>query len=113
MRKALIESVERIVKEEEDAAIQIHPLFNSTHEGKAVIEEEIDEAAKEFELVKFRYDELWQAIKRNDIKISRACVKDIQRYAVLMACESIQIAAMANKFLESPKCGGYVGQEGQ
>jgi hypothetical protein len=65
---------------EYDRAIQIHKAFNSAHEGKAVIEEELDE--------------LWLAIKENP-------KNEMERIARLrnMKEEAIQVAAMALRFL--------------
>lgn len=43
MKDILIE-IDRLAEEELDRANKIHPPFHSDHEGKAVIQEEIEEA---------------------------------------------------------------------
>lgn len=59
------------VGSEVERATALHPRFNSSHEGFAVLKEEVDE--------------LWDAIKKNDITHARE--------------EAVQVAAMAIRFL--------------
>ena len=59
------------VKGELDRATEMFDRFNSTHEGYAVLKEEVDE--------------LWEAVKKNDIQAARM--------------EAYQVAAMAIRFL--------------
>ena len=54
------------------------PSFHSTHEGYAVLKEEVDE--------------LWSEIKTN---------KTFDRANLLMVNEAVQVAAMAIKFVEN------------
>jgi hypothetical protein len=70
------EAIELVVKEL-DSANEKFPLFNSSHEGYAVILEEVDE--------------LWDEIKGNKDPMSLVRQKD----------EAVQVAAMAIKFLMS------------
>lgn len=65
-----------LVAAELDRASARFGAFNSTHEGYAVIAEELDE--------------LWDAVKKND--------------ADHAAAEAIQVAAMAVRFMRD--CGG-------
>ena len=60
-----------LVLNEYDRATKKFGEFNSTHEGYAIIQEELDE--------------LWDAVKKNDIEDSRK--------------EAIQVAAMAIRYL--------------
>ena len=71
MNKEKIELVFNRVKEQLDIAVEKHPPINSPHEGAAVIKEE--------------YDELWEAIKKNNESLS--------------AREAEHVAAMAIRFL--------------
>ena len=63
------------IKKELEFATSAYPSLNSTHEGYAVIKEEVDE--------------LW-----DDVKKSKVCSADID-----MKKECIQIAAMAIRFI--------------
>lgn len=72
-----IEEAIELVKKELESANGKFPLFNSSHEGYAVIKEELDE--------------LWDEIKNDKHPRSKMNQKD----------EAIQVAAMAIKFLVS------------
>lgn len=69
-------AIELVVSELNDA-MKKFPLFNSSHEGYAVIKEEVDE--------------LWDEIKNNKHPMSEVNQKK----------EAIQVAAMGIKFLMS------------
>ena len=71
-RAAIIEQIES----ELSGAKEKYPSLNSTHEGYAVIKEEVDE--------------LWDMIKSSKVGISDD----------LMEKECVQIAAMAIRFIE-------------
>lgn len=66
-----------LVLDELDSALEKFPLFNSSHEGYAVLKEEIDE--------------LWDEIKNNKDPMSSVNQKK----------EAMQVGAMAIKFLMS------------
>ncbi len=72
-----IEKAIELVKKELESANKKFPLFNSAHEGYAVIKEELDE--------------LWDEIKNDKHPMSKSNQKD----------EAVQVAAMAIKFLMS------------
>jgi hypothetical protein len=110
LRQGLIDSVIDIAKQEEEAAIKVYPLFNSTHEGYAVILEEFEEALEEIERLDSYVDELWHNVRYNFFNKKGTCeevavnnIRLINSTAIDLACEAIQIAAMANKFIESIK----------
>jgi tetrahydromethanopterin S-methyltransferase subunit B len=109
VRQGLFKAVVDVACQEEEAAIKIHPLFNSTHEGYAVILEELQEAKEGLEKVEALVDELWHSVRNNSFDSFRyrdnAIINTVYLYdeAVKLACEVIQIAAMANKFVESIK----------
>lgn len=105
--KELIESVKFLVNEEAERSMVNHPLFNSTHEGYAVIKEEVEEAAEELENVNFSLSSIWRNVKINDKEnaIKHAgCLKD---FAIKLAAESIQVSAMAQKFIDSCSKGEF------
>lgn len=75
VKRALI--IADILKEHE-RAINLHPPFNSRHEGYAILLEELDE--------------LWEIVKLNHAKTPE-CRKDMRK-------EAIQVAAMSIRFIE-------------
>jgi hypothetical protein len=97
--KELKEQVLKLSEEEARRSMLKHPLFNSTHEGYAVIKEEIEEAEQELNDVNAQLQRSWYFIKHNE-----DADKDMLRlkeYAVNLAAEAIQVAAMAQKFIDS------------
>ena len=76
-----------------------YPLFASQHEGYAVVLEEIDEATEDFNAIQFIKDRAWIEIKHN-IDASSTMV-ELERAAIKLACEAVQVAAMAIKFRRS------------
>ena len=77
------------------------PLFNSTHEGYAVILEEAEEAQEAMENVKTSLAVLWDRVKGIEV----ACFLDedttptaIFHQAIDAACEMVQTAAMLLKY---------------
>lgn len=77
------------------------PLFNSTHEGYAVILEEVEEAQEAMENVNSSLAVFWDRVKGKEI----ACFLEketnptaIYHQAIDAACEMIQTAAMLLKY---------------
>ena len=101
---AVKEDVEKLVQKELESANQRFPMFRSDHEGAAVLCEEIQEAEYEFECIKDRFKDLWESVKHN---LSSEWITEtnvvIMNRAVNLACEAIQVAAMAQKFIDSKK----------
>lgn len=97
---AVMADVERLVKKELLEANKKFPLFHSPHEGAAVIKEEIEEAEEELREVKELYMFLWKCVKENN---PVGCERGIYDHAIGLAVEAIQIAAMAQKFINSQK----------
>lgn len=90
------------------------PLFNSTHEGYAVILEEAEGAQEAMENVKTSLAVLWDRVKGIEV----ACFLDedttptaIFHQAIDAACEMIQTAAMLLKYEMS--MGEKVGEKGE
>ena len=94
--------VEKLVQKELGAANQKFPMFQSDHEGAAVILEEIEEAHSEMLDMELNYKSLWQTIKENFINTA-SYAELIFDDAINLACEAIQVAAMAQKFIDSQK----------
>lgn len=94
--KQLIEDVKTLSLMELERADSKFGPFNSAHEGYAVIKEEIEETKEEFVRVENRLDHLWDSIKENEVNFNNAI--SIENYAIRLAAEAIQVAAMARKF---------------
>jgi len=95
----IIEGVEKLAYEELERANVKFPLFQSAHEGYAVILEEVEEVEAELEEIKFAMKKLWRIIKYNETDLAR--IDSMKRYATNLAAEAIQVVAMCNKFKES------------
>lgn len=94
--------VNELVTKELDAAIEKNGYFNSRHEGFAVMLEELEECEKDIENLRhFIYsnhdNSLWNSIKNNSMLLEG--IRDIRVVAVNLACEAIQVAAMADKMM--------------
>lgn len=94
--------VEKLVQKELEAANQKFPVFHSDHEGAAVVFEEIEECKQEIENLEIQFEVLWSYVKA-DNKISVITSKRLKLAAANLACEAIQVAAMAQKFIDSQK----------
>ena len=107
MMTKLLEKVRGLVEAELADARSIHgEYFHSPHEGYGVLMEEVQEAADEANSLKYLADEsLLRYVKacadgRGDALI-KARLKNMSCIALKAACEYIQVAAMAQKMLES------------
>lgn len=90
-----------LVQEELDEANIVHPLFHSAHEAQNVIREELEEAEYELEMCKETLQEMWIMIKR-DMDYSKS-VEELRDRSINLIQETIQVAAMCDKALESMK----------
>lgn len=99
---AVKQDVEKLVQKELESANQRFPMFRSDHEGAAVILEEIEETHSEMLDMELNYKSLWQTIKENFINTA-SYAELIFDDAINLACEAIQVAAMAQKFIDSQK----------
>ena len=98
---AVKQEVEKLVQKELESANQKFPMFRSGHEGYAVIKEEIEESEQALEKTKVYLNLLWIGVKGN--LVHERNIQYLKRYAEGLACEAIQVAAMAQKFINSQK----------
>jgi hypothetical protein len=75
--------------------------FNSTHEGYAVMKEEIEETQDEAKKLVSQSEILWSAIKQDKHDFAECTARDIYETALAAAYEAVQAAAMARKCLDS------------
>ena len=95
---AIEKSVKELVKTELKYANSRFPLFNSGHEGYAVILEEVDECEDEMKQLKIFQNDFWNMVKCNDLYMQKRIIKLISITAMNLAIEAIQVAAMCEKY---------------
>ena len=93
-----------LVEKELKSANKKFPLFASNHEGYAVIKEEVEEVKVEVVWVKEKLECMWELIKKNKDVILEA--EFLKEFAIQGAVELIQVAAMAQKFMDSERIRG-------
>ena len=100
---AVQDDVVKLVDKELKSANKKFSMFRSAHEGCAVILEEMEEAREALESTETLYRLLWKYTRENfnGIETISATTNFIFRNAIQLACEAIQVAAMAKKFRES------------
>lgn len=85
------------------AANQKFPEFRSPHEGFAVILEEQEELDHEATMLESCVNYLWCNVKGNYPDDCELNCTEIYERAINAAVEAIQVAAMAEKFVDSMK----------
>lgn len=104
--KRTLRGVDYLIENELDFAAEEHgATFASMHEGDSVIREECEEAGLEFNQVDKHYRLMWECIKENDCRNARRYADEIASHAERLACEAIQVAAMALKFVDTVEEG--------
>lgn len=98
---AVKEDVELLVQKELESANKKFPMFYSDHEGYAVLKEEVEEAETDLMNVKDVLSVLWRYIKRNVEVPKKRQAELVKMCAIELAVEAIQVAAMAQKFIDS------------
>lgn len=91
-------SICELADKELNKAVEKWGLNHSDHESAAVLLEEIEEAREEQINIEVYYKYLWDGIKKNALpEEMRANYSRIFDIAVNLACEAVQVAAMARK----------------
>lgn len=78
------------------------PTYHSTHEGYAVLKEEVEEAAEDMKQMEQKLEHLWETIKINfsvDDELTR-----LKAVAVALAGEAVQCAAALGKLFSGRNC---------
>ncbi len=89
--------IEHAVDVELIAARREHEDFHSLHEAYAVTLEEVDEAKEELNLVEACMGDLWASIRYDSEDEAMKELARIEKCAVNLAAEAVQVAAMARK----------------
>lgn len=95
---AVKDQVTNLVEIELAAANEKYPAFHSAHEGYAVILEEVEEAKEYMDTVMASMEFVWSGTRRDLCFVEE--VEHIKNTAERLACEAIQVAAMAQKYLD-------------
>ena len=95
---AIENDIRSLVDKELAAANERFPQFRSPHEGYAVILEETDEIKEQLEAAERYLGYLWDRVKHDSPARSQA--ENLVLFFSNVACEAVQAAAMAKKFLE-------------
>lgn len=99
--KKLKEEITEIANMELNRANEKFPLFNSKHEGAAVIYEELEESKEAMEALETSFCCLWDDVRGKE---TPCYLKDeikplkLADMAINLACEAIQTAAMLMKY---------------
>lgn len=102
--KVLREKVKKLAKAELVMANEQFPPFASDHEGFAVILEEVTEAGEDMDELERRIIRLMGAVFEDaSYDVKRNIIDEIEMFAIELACEAIQVSAMASKFRMSHK----------
>lgn len=96
---SVYKEVMELTEKELNEANKIHEKFHSEHEGYSVILEELEEAEEELNLCKDYLKYLWDNLRKGESAEYFASTLKIA--AANMACEAIQVAAMAQKYIDS------------
>lgn len=101
--KMLKNEVDVLVDRELDRANREYRHFHSDHEGESVIREEWTEAEAEIVFCRQWMDEITRAVFQDDPDSADLNAEELHKQAIYLACEAIQLAAMAKKFQQSRK----------
>ena len=91
--------IHNLIEEELAEANKIHPLFQSPHEAYAVMLEELEEVKEELHACEKALAVTWGRVK-SDLGVADL-MYILNGHAVYLVQESIQLAAMAQKTLDS------------
>lgn len=99
MMAELVEIVTRATEREWLDAYAEYGELHSLNEGYGVLAEEIDEVQESVEVVMSRFKKLLRLIREDSSELKSDLVQ-IWINAQLVACECIQVAAVAHRFID-------------
>lgn len=97
-------ALDLVSKEHQKAVEENGKIFNSRHEGFAVLLEEFDELSDEYYALKKQIFELRKAL-RNDGDNLMSNMEDMASTGIFLMCEAAQVMAMVKKFQDSIEAG--------
>ena len=93
---AIENNMNELVFKELNSANQQFSLFQSPHEGYGVIKEEIEEVMDDLNVLLEVFANAWSGIKKNEPVFPQ--IQAVRELAKQIAVESIQVAAMCDKY---------------
>jgi hypothetical protein len=90
--------IHELIYQELEQATAKFGKFHSAHEGFAILNEEYDEMFEELSRMELLIGELWTNVKNNDFPAMEDHAYSIEKQAVQVIREAIQVAAMARRF---------------
>jgi len=75
------------------------PTYHSTHEGYAVLKEEVEEAAEDMKKIEKQLEGVWDSVKLNFSMNEQLYI--LKSFAVALAGEAVQCAAVLERFLST------------
>ena len=103
----VLRDITKLAKNELDRANEIYPLFQTPHEGHAIIDEEVQEALEEMQSISDTMDYLKDEIRRSkgyphepsteELKVIEELMFDVDK----LILEAIQVKAMLMKYGQS------------
>lgn len=94
------DKIAEIVNQEVIDSTNKYGEFNSSHEGYAVLLEEIEELSDEHSSMIYWKQQLWDSIKNNDGKRILDAINNLQVLSGRLLHEAVQVAAMVTKFAQ-------------
>ena len=96
--------INRLIGNEVARVNDIKPLYASTHEGWALMKEEIEEANDELDIVNALHNKFWNQIKydHNNNEIIQDVI-DIKLRSIKAIEELIQVCCVCDRFEQSSK----------
>lgn len=99
MMADLIKTVQLVTELEKRHANVKFGMLHSKNEGYGVLAEEIDEVMEQINIINRYFDSLLRVI-RYDLRELDGDLKKIKNSAMLASCECIQVAAVAQRFID-------------
>lgn len=98
------ESIEQaVVYELQNIVKKYGAKYHSTHEAYAVLKEEIEEAQECLSYMLLHLGEIWKGVKDNNI--ANIDIEQCKQFAIALAEEAVQCAAVCERFEETIKGG--------
>jgi hypothetical protein len=99
--KELLIDMEQATARELEQANKLHSLFNSLHQSYGILAEEIAEAKEAFEETERMFDRFFMCVRKDDYSSANDYLAYIKKNAIDCAAEMVQVAAMAQKAIDS------------
>ena len=100
--KELLNEIKQVTQSELVRENRRHPLFNSPHEAYAKIKEEMESAEYKLVLTKDALSQFWSYVKgEGHVTDMLDYLSQMKARAISLAAESIQIATMSQKAMDS------------